>query len=110
MAKISLPVSVSDTKDQYVVHPSIMEAALQAALGLVSDAPNINNAVPGKPLVPMVLQELNIFDNCTSLMWASIRCDEGMTNGEYTRKLNIDLCDDTGKVVYTDQRIFIPSP
>ena len=34
LAKLSLPASVLDTKDQYVLHPCILKAALQASLVL----------------------------------------------------------------------------
>ena len=35
LAKLTLPASVSATKDQFVLHPSIMDSALQASSGMM---------------------------------------------------------------------------
>ena len=34
LAKLEIPSSVNDTQDPFVLHPSIMDSALQAAIGL----------------------------------------------------------------------------
>ncbi|MCP5006300.1 MAG: SDR family NAD(P)-dependent oxidoreductase, partial [Planctomycetes bacterium] len=35
LARLSLPSSVQDTKDEYLLHPSLMDAALQSSIGLM---------------------------------------------------------------------------
>ena len=113
LARLSLPISVLDTKDQFVLHPSIMDAALQAAIGFMTGVDDTNNIIPLKPALPFALQELEIFSRATSQMWAVIGYNEAMPGDHVpsgsanktfdraqarVRKLNIDLCDDTGKI------------
>ena len=97
LAKLSLPSSVLETQDQYVLHPSIMASALQAWKGLFlhSSELGINNH---KLLLPISLDELEITGACTASMWAWVRSSEGTVPGEKLHKLNIDLCDDKGQL------------
>ncbi|MDJ1631568.1 polyketide synthase dehydratase domain-containing protein [Bacillus velezensis] len=37
LAKLSLPSSISHTKDQFVLHPSLLDAAFHATIGLMLD-------------------------------------------------------------------------
>ena len=53
LAKLILPSTVSNTGDQFVLHPSLMDAALQASLGLI-----INTGEPVSPPLPFALEEL----------------------------------------------------
>jgi polyketide synthase PksN len=92
LAKLSLPSSVSNTEDQFILHPSMMDSALQASMGLMMGADNIKSALP------FALQELEILGKCTSKMWALIRYSDGSHAGDKVQKLNINLCDETGKI------------
>ncbi|MBN4053213.1 SDR family NAD(P)-dependent oxidoreductase, partial [bacterium AH-315-L15] len=97
LAKLSLPTSVSDTQDQFVLHPSLMDSALQASVGLVSGDSMLSDIkAPLKPSLPFALQELEILGSCPSRMWALIRYSEGSAAGDKVQKLDIDLCDETG--------------
>ncbi len=83
LAKLSLPPSVADTKEQYVLHPSIMDTALQTTIGLMLKATDTiagDNAVP-KPMVPFALSELEILDRSPSSAWAWIRYSNGHSAG-----------------------------
>jgi acyl transferase domain-containing protein/enoyl-CoA hydratase/carnithine racemase len=92
LAKLCLPASVIDTQEQYVLHPSLMDAALQASIGLMMSLGDRKGA-----LVPFALEELNIFGRCSSTMYALIRSSkEGPA--DKVRKLDIDLCDEAGNV------------
>jgi acyl transferase domain-containing protein/ubiquinone/menaquinone biosynthesis C-methylase UbiE len=96
LAKLSLPSSVSDTQDQFVLHPSLMDSALQASIGLIMSSGGTMPSdilAPLKPALPFALQELEIFGHCTSSMWALIRYSDGSTAGDRVQKLDIDLCD-----------------
>src|SRR5262249_28120435 len=79
LAKLALPGQLRDTDDRFVLHPSLMDAALQSALGLLgqrqhvfaragSDGPGKEEA-PGLAL-PFALRELSISGGCTPAMWA----------------------------------------
>ena len=96
LAKLTLPVAVSETKDQFTLHPSVLDSALQAAVGLEkvrnqkSEARNL--------YLPFALERLEIIDRCAESMWAWIRHSIGSTPGSNLQKFDIDLCDDQGNV------------
>jgi len=92
LAKLSLPSSVSNTENQFILHPSMMDSALQASMGLMMGSGNLKLALP------FALRELEILGKCTSKMWALIRYSNGSHAGDKVQKLNIDLCDEAGKV------------
>jgi polyketide synthase PksN len=92
LAKLYLPSAILDTQDQFVLHPSLMDSALQASIGLMMGSDNL------KMSVPFALQELDIFSKLTSGMWALIRYSNGSEAGDKVQKLTIDLCDETGNV------------
>ncbi|TCS93648.1 non-ribosomal peptide synthetase [Hazenella coriacea] len=93
LAKLVLPASISETKDDYVLHPSMMDSAVQTAticimLGL--DQQNL--------MLPFALEEIEVIGKCTSYMWAYARFSKGNKVGDAVQKVDIDLCDDTGLV------------
>ncbi|MCP4626217.1 MAG: SDR family NAD(P)-dependent oxidoreductase, partial [bacterium] len=92
LAKLALPSSASDTADQFILHPALMDSALQASIGLTVGFGK------AEPALPFALERLEIFSRCTSSMWAFVRYSEGSLAGDKVRKLDIDLCDEGGKV------------
>ncbi|WP_219817142.1 SDR family NAD(P)-dependent oxidoreductase [Brevibacillus laterosporus] len=101
LAELLLPESVSITKKQFVLHPSLMDAALQAAtlLLLNIDGTNAEGKTAAYKLpLPFALQELEIVGECVPRMWAYIRYSEGSHPRDKLPKLDIDLCDDQGTV------------
>nr|WP_240464227.1 SDR family NAD(P)-dependent oxidoreductase [Paenibacillus apiarius] len=95
LAKLTVPGSIMDTHDQYILHPSIMDGALQASVGFiinteVSEAGNHLN-----PSLPFTMEKLEIYDRCVSLMWAVIKKENA---NKQLIKLDIDICDETGNV------------
>ncbi len=92
LAKLALPASLSDTADQFVLHPTLTDSALQVSTGLTTAS--------GKPepALPSALERLEIFGGCTSFIWAYIRYGKGRSAGDNVRKFDIDLCDEQGKV------------
>ncbi|MCP5004694.1 MAG: SDR family NAD(P)-dependent oxidoreductase, partial [Planctomycetes bacterium] len=100
LAKLSLPSSVQDTKAQYVLHPSLMDAALQSTIGLIldNDALKDGNVEQLKPSLPFALESLEILASCTSEMYAWVRYSVGRAHSEKAQKHDIDLCDEQGNV------------
>ncbi|MCX8131980.1 MAG: SDR family NAD(P)-dependent oxidoreductase [Clostridia bacterium] len=97
LAKLSLPSSVFDTQNQFILHPSLMDSALQASIGLMvgsgeGKAMNLNIALL------FAIQELEILSSCTPTMWALIRLSEGGRSDGKTQKFDIDICDEQGKI------------
>jgi acyl transferase domain-containing protein len=94
LAQLRLPKVVEAGQDQYVLHPSLMDSALQASIGLIVDL----NHIPSKPSLPFVLKSVRMISACTKEMAAWVRCSEGSTLGDKIIKLDIDLCDQQGNV------------
>jgi acyl transferase domain-containing protein/threonine dehydrogenase-like Zn-dependent dehydrogenase len=90
LARLSLPASIVGTLDQYVLHPSLLDSALQASMGLMS-------GTGGRVSLPFALAELTIFRHCSPNMWALVRLSDESA-GERVQKLDIDLCDDAGTI------------
>ncbi|MEK4432035.1 SDR family NAD(P)-dependent oxidoreductase [Paenibacillus sp. FSL M7-0802] len=96
LAKLSLPSSVYHTMEHYVMHPSLMDSALQATIGLIMSAGDRKASI--KPALPFALEELEVFNRCISEMWAWIRNSEDSRQDGPLQKLDIDLCDEQGNV------------
>lgn len=87
LAKLSISPEVINSPDQFVLHPSVLDAALQASIGLTMHSGR------HKALTPKLLEEMEIFSNPDSDIWAFIRY------GDYEKqRIDIDICDRQGKV------------
>ncbi|MBT2288313.1 SDR family NAD(P)-dependent oxidoreductase [Paenibacillus albidus] len=92
LAKLRLPGMVTDTLTDYMIHPAIADAAIQATLGLKLGAEEIRTALP------FALQEMEIQGVCKPEMWAHIRrCSDSGIEGP-VQKLDIDISDNAGNI------------
>ena len=92
LARLRLPESVADTLGGFVLHPSLLDAALQATVGLLRPEAD-------SPLhLPFALDELTVLGDCASAMWAWLRPSADDRPESAVRKLDLDLCDDDGVV------------
>ncbi|WP_186320041.1 type I polyketide synthase [Paenibacillus sp. Y412MC10] len=98
IAKLVLPNAAASETNEYVLHPGMMDSALQATIGLhkLSRASSGHPSSTSKPLMPFALQEMELYAPCEAEMWAWIRQREDST--PTTQKLDIDLCDASGRV------------
>src|SRR5262245_41027415 len=93
LAQLRLPSVVADTSGDYVLHPSLMDGALQAAVGLIDDASESN-----QPRLPFALETLRVISPCSQEMVAWVRYAPGSQAAGAVVKLNIDPCDERGNV------------
>ncbi|MCL6590821.1 MAG: SDR family NAD(P)-dependent oxidoreductase [Firmicutes bacterium] len=101
LAKLSLPSSAVDTLEQYILHPSLMDSALQASIGLMmgyDDLTQHNNSASCKPFLPFALGEIEVFNRCTSSMWVWIRFSDDNKTSDKVQKLDFDLTDESGAI------------
>ena len=98
LAKLSLPSSIAGIREEFVLHPSMMDSALQASLSLMVGIGDVDSISSLKTVLPFAMQKLEIFGRCVSSMWTLIRYSEGSKAGDKVRKLDVDLCDETGKI------------
>ncbi|MCP5007090.1 MAG: hypothetical protein GY941_24570, partial [Planctomycetes bacterium] len=100
LAKLSLPSSVQDTQSDYVLHPSLMDAALQSSIGLMLEKGVLeyDNEAQRRPALPFALESLEILSPCSSEMYAWVHYSDGSAATDKVQKLDIDLCDEQGNV------------
>ena len=101
LAHLRMPAVVETSQRDYVLHPSVMDSALQAAIGLIVDGPR----VPDRPIVPFALESLRTMAPCEREMTAWVRCSDGSSPGDQILEFDIDLCDRQGRVCAQMQRL-----
>jgi len=102
LAKLSLPPSVSDTLDRFVLHPSLMDAALQASAGLmVRSGDRLSPHSIPQPALPFALEQIEIRSSLPATVWAHVRYSEGGKVEDKIQKLDIDISDEEGRVCAT---------
>jgi acyl transferase domain-containing protein len=94
LADLRLPAVVEASEHEYVLHPSMIDSALQASIGLIVD----RNHVPTNPPVPFVAESVSILSACTKEMAAWVRLAEDSRPQDRITKVDIDLCDPQGNV------------
>ncbi|MBA3774790.1 MAG: SDR family NAD(P)-dependent oxidoreductase [Ramlibacter sp.] len=94
VARIRLPAAAAGASG-YVLHPSLMDAALQGAIALALAEDPADAACA--TALPFALETLQILASCPQQLWAIVRYCDGEDSG-HSRKLDIDLCDDQGLV------------
>ncbi|MCP5007051.1 MAG: hypothetical protein GY941_24370, partial [Planctomycetes bacterium] len=100
LVKLSLPSSVQDTQNEYVLHPCLMDSTLQSSIGLMlnNGALAKGSETPLKPSLPFALESMEIIGSCTSEMYTWVRYSDVSTPSGKVQKLDIDLCDEQGNV------------
>ncbi|HYM36566.1 MAG TPA: SDR family oxidoreductase, partial [Steroidobacteraceae bacterium] len=99
MADVHLPKCVSETWDSYVLHPSVMDGALQASIGLwLASEKHSPRGVAIAPLLPFALAQLEILDRIPASICVVVRAAKAVQEDTNTRKVDIDICDLSGRV------------
>lgn len=98
LIRLVLKEDLWKTLSDFVVHPCIVDAAVQGAIGLnVAVDENGNTTIlPMKSALLFGMQEMEILRACTKEMWAWVRFAED--SGSKVHKLDIDLCDEEGNI------------
>jgi len=86
LAQVALPACVSATREQFVLHPSVLDGALQATMGLALDG----GATRGGPQLPFALERLEILDRTPEAAWVVVR--------PAAARHDLVICDDAGRV------------
>jgi polyketide synthase PksM len=98
-AKLVLPATLDETLSNYVLHPSLMDAALHASAAFDVIAGDKNGtAVPLQSKLLFALKEITIAGRCGKTMWVHVRRPEARDAAGGIERLDIDLCDETGRI------------
>jgi acyl transferase domain-containing protein/NAD(P)-dependent dehydrogenase (short-subunit alcohol dehydrogenase family)/acyl carrier protein len=94
LAHVTLPPSIADSRNRYLLHPTLLDSALHASIGLMLD----DGSAPERPTtwLPFALEQMTILAPMPDSLQVVIR--ESAGNSSKLRKLDVDLCDATGNV------------
>lgn len=90
LARLLLPSFLNCGLNQYFLHPSILDAAFQAAIGFEYNKKT--------SFVPFSIDHMEVMGKCSSNMWAMITKDDSNYN-ERIHKMNMKLLNSEGKVI-----------
>ncbi|WP_259300000.1 type I polyketide synthase, partial [Streptomyces aurantiacus] len=91
LAELAVPDAVADTLGDYVLHPSMLDGALQAAF-----APHIDATGPGGTALPFALDRIDVHGPTPRSAHAWIR--EAPSASRQVRRWDLDLCDTQGRI------------
>ncbi|WP_204824184.1 SDR family NAD(P)-dependent oxidoreductase [Paenibacillus nicotianae] len=92
LAHLQLSEELQINSQDYVLHPAIVDGALQASIGIWLGKDDVNQEQ--KTSLPFALEQIDIYHPTTSAIWAHVYQAE-VTQSAIS-KLNIDLIDQTG--------------
>ena len=108
LAQLALPACQQASLGDYVLHPSLLDSALQAAIALSLGADVVldeeqRQQLPAlsRPTLPFALEALQVLDRCSERMWARVSYAErrGDQQAETAlQRLDIQLFDEQGKL------------
>ena len=94
LADLALPDALgSENNAAYVLHPALIDSALQAAIGL-GDL----NVLPTDPMLPFALESLCILGDCAQRLHAFVRRADASSEDAAQITLDLDLCDEHGNI------------
>jgi acyl transferase domain-containing protein/enoyl-CoA hydratase/carnithine racemase/acyl carrier protein len=94
LAQLRLPKEVEETLGEYVLHPSLLEGALQACIGLRKE----EGEGWKQERWPFALERMRVVSGCRREMVAWVRYAAGSEEGDQVVRLDVDLCDEHGNV------------
>src|SRR5579863_3544088 len=93
LAKVRLPKEVEGSWREYVLHPSLMDGGVQAAVGLLEGGKEEK-----EPRMPYALESMRVVAECPREMYAWVRYGVGSERDDKVVKLDLDLSDVQGDV------------
>ena len=94
LAQLRLPATVADKSADFVLHPSLMDGAMQACVVLMEGVSGGSRQSRSS----FALDWLRMVSPCTPEMMAWVRYSSGSQVGDTTVKIDIDLCDGQGNI------------
>jgi polyketide synthase PksL len=95
LAQLSLPEAAARNWETYLLHPAMLDSALQACIGLMNVPLESSD---NQPRVPFALESLRILSRCSPVMFAWVRYAAGSNGTDNVVKLDFDFCDESGNV------------
>ncbi|MDO9004941.1 MAG: SDR family NAD(P)-dependent oxidoreductase, partial [Aquabacterium sp.] len=90
LADMSLPPEATDGAEAFILHPALLDGALQACVGMVSGT--------GSLLLPFAVERVDIFSALPLQASVIVGLSPGASLGDPLLKLDLDVVDATGQV------------
>ena len=97
LSELELPVSAREDADALVLHPSVVDGALQSLMGFVDGCLD-PQCVDRRPLVPFALKELLIYDPLPKATYSYVTRSKRAVSGDETLLCDIAITDRNGQV------------
>jgi polyketide synthase PksL len=101
LATLALPSHLEQSAGDFLLHPALLDGALQASIGLGLHSDQSSLAMG----LPFALDELTIHRKLSHSMVAYVRYSHGSGPTENVPELDIDLCDDDGEICIAFHRV-----
>ena len=95
LARLALPDAVAGTDGDYTLHPSLIDAALQASIGVLGST---DAGAEAGLLVPFSIDEVLVLARSAAAKWVSVRPSAERVSSAVA-KLDLDLTDEHGNVL-----------
>jgi polyketide synthase PksN len=89
LAKLVMPANVAG---DFVLHPSMIDGALQATIGLLREG----HGAEAVTAVPFAVREVEVRGPCTPTMWSLARFSDEDDSAAQVRHIDVDLFDENG--------------
>ncbi|HTI72602.1 MAG TPA: beta-ketoacyl synthase N-terminal-like domain-containing protein [Candidatus Limnocylindria bacterium] len=98
-ARLVMPPIVVEMRDEYVIHPSLLDGAIQSLLGMGAEGVKTDGTGAKVGLAPFAVEAVEVHGPCRESSWAVIveQPPAAGASGRL-RKFDVDLCDDLGRV------------
>jgi polyketide synthase PksN len=97
LARLALPVIVRATQSAFLLHPSLMDCALQCAMALTLMSRDPARAQA--PSLPFALERLDILAPLPQTVWVWVRRAQGSDESSAVQRLDLDWLDGTGRIL-----------
>ncbi|MGH8259275.1 MAG: SDR family NAD(P)-dependent oxidoreductase, partial [Steroidobacteraceae bacterium] len=101
IARVGLPECVRETIGHYVLHPSVLDGAMQATIGLAWMPGEMVGEGGGGPSLPFALESLQVLGGTPEVALVYVRASKPRATqsaSQSLRRLDIDICDEAGEV------------
>ena len=94
LANLHLADLKDSEKQRFMLHPGMLDSALQSSIGFASDL----STIPKNPSLPFALENIQIYSQFSESMLVWVRYSDGYGPDDNVSKLDIDLCDPSGNI------------
>jgi len=102
LSKLKIAEHLKGDFGQYILHPSLIDGALQTAAGLVG------SLAPRTPYLPFALDEIDIIRPLPQTCYAYVECSDAHTqNRAGVSKFNIRLLSESGEVLIKFKNLYL---